>query len=324
MALNIKKSPAKKLETMNKGANDDRLPTDIILEEFEKKGAKDYELIDTGEGRKLESVGGYLLDRQCAVAFWNKKTPSLWKNLAATHQRTEQGGGFWETHKEIETFWFTKLAHLTLKTKLTSFGHLGFFTEQIEQWKWFSEKITTLSTSKDFKVLNLFAYTGGSSIACALAGAQVTHVDAAKGVVDWARQNAALNKVPDGSIRFAVEDCKVFLEREAKRGNKYDAIIMDPPSFGRGPNKEVFKIEDDIGPLLKSVKAVLKENFSLFHFSSHSQGFSPEVLKNLVSDIAETKNYNCEGGEMLMPAERSGRRVPSGQYFRMTLKESCR
>lgn len=320
MAIKNKNSAFKKNETMNKGASDDRLPIEVILEEYSKTKPKDYQLIDTGEGRKLESIGEYLLDRQCAVAFWQKKTPSKWKGLSATHERTDQGGGYWESHKEIAPYWFTQLGNLVLKTKLTSFGHLGFFTEQVEQWNWFTNTIPNLLKGEEFKVLNLFAYTGGSSIACALAGAQVTHVDAAKGVVDWARQNAALNKVPEGRIRFAVEDCKVFMDREAKRGNKYDAVIMDPPSFGRGPNKEVFKIEDDIGPLLNSVKSILKENFSFFHFSSHSQGFSPEVLKNLTADICDIEKYNCEGGEMLMPQEKTGRRVPSGQYFRMTLK----
>ncbi len=314
------KKPSRKNEAMNKGSSDDRLPIETILDEYTRKGAKAYSLIDTGEGRKLEDVGGFLLDRQCAVAFWQKRQPKNWKGVVATHQRTEQGGGFWDSNSAIDAYWFTKLGRLVLKTKLTSFGHLGFFTEQVAQWNWFMEKIAPLSKDKEFKVLNLFAYTGGTSIACALAGAQVTHVDAARGVVDWAKQNAALNRVPEGSIRFAVEDCKVFLDREAKRGNKYDAVIMDPPSFGRGPNKEVFKIEDDIVDLLASVKAVMKDDVKLFHFSSHSQGFSPEVLKNLSADILDLNLFECEGGEMLMPVEKAGRNVPSGQFFRILRK----
>lgn len=315
--MNKKNSGSRKHEAMNKGASDDRLPIETIISEYQRRGAKEYSLIDTGEGRKLEDVGGYLLDRQCAVAFWKKKYPKEWKGLSATHQRTEQGGGFWESHKAVDPYWFTKLGKLVLKTKLTSFGHLGFFTEQAAQWDWFMQKIAPLAKNKEFKVLNLFAYTGGTSVACALAGAQVTHVDAARGVVDWARQNAAINKVPEGSIRFAVEDCKVFLDREAKRGNKYDAVIMDPPSFGRGPNKEVFKIEDDIVPLLAAVGAVMKDDLSIFHFSSHSQGFSPEVLKNLTADIVNINDFECEGGEMFMPTEETGRSVPSGQFFRI-------
>ncbi|MEZ4814383.1 MAG: class I SAM-dependent methyltransferase [Bdellovibrionota bacterium] len=309
---------------MNKGSSDDRLPIETILDEYTRKGAKSYALLDSGEGRKLEEVGGHLIERQCAVAFWKKRNPKSWKHVAATHQRTEQGGGFWESHSAIEPYWFTKLGRIVLKTKLTSFGHLGFFVEQVSQWAWLSEKINekvkNLSPDQEFKVLNLFAYTGGSSIACALAGAQVTHVDAARGVVDWAKQNAAINRVPEGSIRFAVEDCKLFLEREAKRGNKYDAVIMDPPSFGRGPNKEVFKIEDDITTLLQCVKNVMKSNVTLFHFSSHSQGFSPEVLKNLTGDILELGQFSCEGGEMLMPTEKTDRLVPSGQFFRILRK----
>ncbi len=316
MALDNKKkfSPGKR-EAMSKGAGDDRLPIETILEQFAREGAKNYKLLDTGDGRKLESVGPYLLDRQCPVAFWSKKNPSLWNKVDAVHQRTEQGGGFWENDSKIQDFWFTGLGSLILKTKLTSFGHLGFFTEQAAQWEWFNEKISSLDSAKDLKILNLFAYTGGSSIACALAGAQVTHVDAARGVVDWAKQNSALNEVPEGRIRFAVEDCKLFLDREAKRGNSYDGVILDPPSFGRGPNKEVFKIEDDILPLLQSIKKVLNPNAQLFHFSSHSQGFSPEVLKNLTAEILDLKHFDIESGEMLMPTEKSGREVPSGQYF---------
>ena len=298
------------------GKSDDRLPAEVILDQFMREGAKPYKLLDSGEGRKLETVGPYLLDRQCSVAFWSKKDAGHWKKADAVHQRSEEGGGSWEDTHDIAPFWFTKLGPLVLKTKLTSFGHLGFFVEQLEQWEWLAKKIASHKSAKELKILNLFAYTGGSSIACALAGAHVTHVDAARGVVDWARQNAVLNKVPEGAIRYAVEDCKLFLDREAKRGNLYDGIILDPPSFGRGPNKEVFKIEDDIVPLLKAIKKVLKPAASLFHFSSHSQGFSPEVLKNLAAEVISLPDYSCEGAEMLMPTEKTGRKVPSGQFFR--------
>jgi 23S rRNA (cytosine1962-C5)-methyltransferase len=309
---------AVKKNQIMKGAADDRLPPEAIFEQFQRQGAKSYLLLDSGNERKLEQVGEYLLDRQCPVAFWSPREDSTWKKAHAVHQRTEQGGGFWESRNEIEPFWFTKLGNLVLKTKLTAFGHLGFFVEQAEQWKWFSETISN-HPKKDLKILNLFGYTGGSSIACALAGAQVTHVDAARGVVDWARQNASLNKAPEGAIRYAVEDCKVFLDREGKRGNFYDGVILDPPSFGRGPNKEVFKIETDILPLLSSLKKVLK-NEVLFHFSSHSQGFSPIVLQNLAAEIAAIKEFQIESGEMIMPPEKSGRLLPSGQFFRMWRK----
>jgi 23S rRNA (cytosine1962-C5)-methyltransferase len=306
---------AVKKNQLMKGNDDDRLSISEILESYNEQGAQDYKLIDTGLQRKLEQVGAYSVNRQCPVAFWEVADKNLWNKAQATHQRTEKGGGFWENHQSIPNFWFTRLNSYIFKTKLTTFGHLGFFVEQAEQWKWFNEKITS-DSKKDLKILNLFAYTGGSSIACALAGAEVTHVDAAKGVVDWARQNAALNRVPEGKIRYAVEDCNVFLDREIKRGRFYDGVILDPPSFGRGANKEIFKIEDDILSLLKKIKKVLK-NEKLFHFSSHSQGFSPLVLKNLAANVLPIDEYEIEMGEMKMPKEKNGREVPSGNFFRL-------
>ncbi|MEI7440736.1 MAG: class I SAM-dependent methyltransferase [bacterium] len=310
------KQKARKFEVMNKGMGDDRLPIEVILDQFQNEGARDYSLMDSGEGRKLEKVGNFVIDRQCAVAFWSKKNNKDWTKIHAYHQRSEKGGGSWDLKAKLPDFWFTKVGRIVFKTKLTSFGHLGFFVEQASQWDWFYEKIPSAPKDKPLKILNLFAYTGASSVACALAGAQVTHVDAARGVVDWAKQNAALNRVPENSIRFIVEDCKVFLEREAKRGNFYDGVIMDPPSFGRGPNKEVFKIEEDILPLLRAVKKVLAPECRLFHFSSHSQGFSPEVLKNLAAEILPLEKFSFEGGEMLM-SEQGGKQVPSGQFIRL-------
>jgi len=299
---------------MNKGAGDDRLSVEVIWDEYKVQGAKDYRLLDSGAGRKLEYAGKYLIDRQCAVAFWSKSHADKWNNMDAVHQRTDQGGGFWESKKEIPDYWFSRVGKIIFKTKLTSFGHLGYFVEQAAQWEWFFEKIS--ESKAPLKILNLFAYTGGSSIACAQGGALVTHVDAARGVVDWAKQNAALNRVPENSIRYIVDDCKVFVDREAKRGNFYDGVILDPPSFGRGPNKEVFKIEEDIMPLLKSIKKILAPDARLFHFSSHSQGFSPEVLKNLAAELVPLKSFTCEAGEMLMHEE-TGKKVPSGNFLRL-------
>ena len=314
-----KPKAAKKFRAMA-GSDDDRLPVGSVYDQFVTKGAKKYQLLDSGEGRKLEQIGDYLLDRQCAVAFWAQRNPGLWKKAQATHERTEQGGGFWTPEKiAAGDFWFTQVGRLIFKTKLTAFGHVGFFTEQVDQWDWFYEKLSAVKGSDLLRILNLFAYTGGTSIACAQAGALVTHVDAARGVVDWARQNATLNDVPENSIRYAVEDCQVFIDREAKRGNFYDGVILDPPSFGRGPNKEVFKIEENILALLRGIKKILSPQPKLFHLSSHSQGFSPEVLKNLTAEILALKDFQVETGEMLM-REVTGRQVPSGQFLRLWRK----
>ncbi len=318
----------KKVAAATQGTNDDRLSPEEILRAFQSGEAKPYRLLDTGDGRKLEDVGGYSFNRQCPVAFWRaKKSPAEWRRVHAEHKRTDTGGGYWEQSGKTPPYWFTQVGRLVFKTKMTAFGHLGFFAEQAEQWDWFHDSIaarvaTNANDDARPRVLNLFGYTGGSSIACALGGAVVTHVDAAKGVVDWSRQNAALNGVPEGRMRYAVEDCLVFLEREAKRGNRYDGLIMDPPSYGRGPNKEVFKLEDDVLKLLDRAKAVLKPSPMLFHFSCHTPGFTPVVLKELVLDIfpAFRDTHAIETGEMLVRESADGRPVPSGFYCRSLKK----
>jgi 23S rRNA (cytosine1962-C5)-methyltransferase len=308
-----------KADQMHSGAEDDRMPAEVIFEEFSRSGFVEYELLDSGEGRKLEQLGEWIIERQAPVAFWNKRSSDMWKEAHAVHQRSDKGGGFWKGSDELPDFFFTKLGRVIFKTKLTSFGHLGFFAEQKDQWDWFYNSLSP-HQDESLKVLNLFAYTGATSIACAQAGAKVTHVDAARGVVDWAKQNAAINKIPEGAIRYAVEDVSVFLEREAKRGNQYDAIIMDPPSFGRGPKKELFKIEEDIRDLLKKVKAVMSPDLKIFHFSSHSPGFSPEVLKNLSAEILDLDKFQFESGEMLIEENESSRYLPSGVFVRFKRK----
>lgn len=281
-----------------------------------------YELLDSGGGRKLERVGPCLIDRQCAVAFWAPRLPAKeWKKVDAFHHRSEKGGGHWEFNGKLPESWVVRWGGLRLRVKLTAFGHLGFFAEQAHQWEWFRRAVhgrvsrVPGNEGQAPRILNLFAYTGGTSLSLALSGAEVTHVDAAKGVVDWCRQNAELNAVPNERLRLIVDDCLVFLKREERRGRKYDGVILDPPSYGRGPNKEVFKLEDDVLPLLQAVSRVLVPHPLLVHMSSHSQGFSPEVIKNLVTETCPVAGMQGEGGEMLVE-EASGRQVPSGTYFR--------
>ena len=266
-------------------------------------------------------MGDIRVERQCAVGFWKKRLPATkWADVHGTHNRTETGGGYWTFHRDVPDQWLTRVGPLVMKTKLTSFGHLGFFVEQSHQWDWFrsnvADLIATRRPAEKPKFLNLFAYTGGSSLSLALGGAHVTHVDAAKGVVDWARENAQINRVPENSVRFIVEDCLTFLKREERRGNKYHGVLLDPPSYGRGPNKEIFKIESDIGALLDACVAVLEPEPWVFHLSCHSPGFTPEVLKNLVSERIGTAGFRIEQGEMTVTESESGRLVPSGAFAR--------
>lgn len=272
-----------------------------------------YELLDSGEGRRLERVGDIIIDRQASVALWRKRLPAAeWKKAQAFHQRSEKGGGHWEFRAKLPESWKIAFGGLKLKCKLTSFGHLGFFAEQAAQWEWLRQAVKGRGKPR---ILNLFGYTGGSSLALALAGADVTHVDAAKGIVDWSKENAQLNAVPEGHLRYIVDDCLGFLKREERRGKKYEGVLLDPPSYGRGPKGETFKIEEDIGPLLDAVGRVVVENPLLVHFSSHSPGFSPEVLKNLMRDRVHLPPMAHEGGEMLIP-QSDGRFYSSGTFAR--------
>jgi len=281
-----------------------------------------YQLLDSGEGRKLELVGDILIDRQSPTAVWKQHLPKTeWKKAMAVHHRSEKGEGRWEYRQKVLESWNTLHGKLKLKCKLTGFGHLGFFAEVADQWAWMRNEIPRLNEKKNsqIKLLNLFGYTGGSSISSALAGAHVTHVDAAHGVVDWGKEIATANEVPADSIRWIVDDCLVFVKREIRREKKYDGFIMDPPSFGRGPKKEVWKIEEHILELLEALKLISEKQLSLLHFSSHTPGFTPEVLKNLVQDHFEVAEMKLEQGEMLIPE--SGKRtrsLPSGTFVRAT------
>jgi 23S rRNA (cytosine1962-C5)-methyltransferase len=278
-----------------------------------------YVLLDSGNGRKLERVGAYLVERQAATAFWKPRLPaSEWKKAQAVHIRSDKGGGHWEFKTKLPESWLVKWGGFTLKVKPTAFGHFGFFAEVAREWDWFRAAVprTAQVLGRPPKLLNLFGYTGGTSLAMGLAGAEVTHVDAAKGVVDWGRENAQLNHVPEGRIRWIVDDCIAYLKREERRGNKYDGFAMDPPSYGRGPNKEVFKLEDDVGKLLEAVRAATGPAPKLIHFSGHTPGFSPEVLHNLLRETFDLEGLTPEKGEMLIP-ETDVRLVPSGCYCRL-------
>ena len=241
---------------------------------------KDYECIDTASGEKLERWGNIILCRPDPQVIWDSKAnKGLWKTADAHYHRSSSGGGKWEYKKSIPDQWTVSYKDLTFNIKPMGFKHTGLFPEQAVNWDYMMDKI---KERKGAKVLNLFAYTGGATVACAKAGAAVTHVDASKGMVQWAKENARSSSLADAPIRYLVDDCMKFVEREIRRGNKYDAILMDPPSYGRGPGGEVWKIEDSICHFVRRCALLLSDNPLFFIINSYTTGLSPTVMANLM------------------------------------------
>lgn len=245
---------------------------------------KDYEVLDTSDGEKLERWGRYLLIRPDPQVIWNTpREHKGWKTVNAHYHRSSKGGGEWEFF-DLPQQWSIKYKDLTFNLQPFSFKHTGLFPEQAVNWDWFSEKIQN-AKGRQIKVLNLFAYTGGATLAAAKAGAAVTHVDASKGMVTWAKENAVSSGMGDAPIRYIVDDCVKFVEREIRRGNKYDGIIMDPPSYGRGPKGETWKIEDNIFPFISLCSKLLSDNPLFFLVNSYTTGLQPAVLTYMLSYV---------------------------------------
>ena len=241
----------------------------------------DYELIDAEGGQRLERWGSIILIRPDPQVIWyGERTNPLWNEAHAVYHRSNQGGGYWETLKKVPDVWSISFKKLTFNLKPMGFKHTGLFPEQAVNWE-LSEKIIRKS-DKPVSVLNLFAYTGGATVACLNAGASVTHVDASKGMVQWAKENAIASGLSDKPVRWLVDDCLKFVRREIRRGNKYDAVIMDPPSYGRGPNGEVWKLEQQINELLSEVGKVLCDEPLFFMLNSYTGGLSPTILNYMV------------------------------------------
>lgn len=245
----------------------------------------DYELIDAKRGEKLERWGKYILRRPDPQIVWDikpEKTSSLWNKADARYIRSNTGGGHWEVYKKLPESWIISYKEFKFAVKKMGFKHTGLFPEQAANWDWFSE-IIRRSGRKDISVLNLFAYTGGATIAASKAGAAVCHVDASKGMVAWAKENATLNGLSDRPIRYIVDDVKKFVEREVRRGRKYDAVIMDPPSYGRGPSGEVWKAEDAVFDLIETCTKLLSEKPLFFLINSYTTGLSGSIMKNIIN-----------------------------------------
>ncbi|MBQ1310394.1 MAG: class I SAM-dependent methyltransferase [Blautia sp.] len=271
---------------------------------------KEYEVLDTSDGEKLEKWGDYLLIRPDPQVIWNteKKHPG-WKKPNAHYHRSQKGGGEWEFFN-LPQQWDLHYHELSFHLKPFSFKHTGLFPEQAVNWDWFSEKIRR--ADRPVKVLNLFAYTGGATIAAASAGAAVTHVDASKGMVTWAKENAAASGLSEAPIRWLVDDCVKFAEREIRRGSRYDAIIMDPPSYGRGPRGEVWKIEEAIHPLIRLCAGLLSDTPLFFLLNSYTTGLQPAVLTYLLSIELKHLGGRVESSEIGLPVKQNGLILPCG------------
>lgn len=281
----------------------------------------DYELLDTGNMKKLERLGQYILVRPSLQAVWDTSlSEGEWRRADGVYTRDSgEDGGKWTFYRKVQREFDVLYGSLHLHIKLTNFGHMGLFPEQTENWDWLRQVIRRrmLATNdRNLHVLNLFGYTGGSTLACSQAGAHLVHVDAAKGVVDWARKNAELTGLGDRPIRWIVDDALKFLKREERRGHVYQGIILDPPSFGRGPQGEVFKIEDDLMPLLQACQALLAKDALFVLYSCHTPGFTPITLRNQLDSIVSSRGGVIEANEMVVPeqemAGRRGRVLPSG------------
>lgn len=271
---------------------------------------KDYELLDCGDGEKLERWNRQILVRPDPQAIWEApRRNSAWNHPDARYVRSNTGGGHWE-RKKLPEQWSVHYGALTFQVKPMNFKHTGLFPEQAVNWDWFSEKIK--HANRPVKVLNLFAYTGGATLAAAAAGASVTHVDASKGMVTWAKENAVASGLKDAPIRWLVDDCVKFVEREIRRGNHYDAIIMDPPSYGRGPKGEIWKIEEAIHPLVKLCTQILSDDPLFFLINSYTTGLQPAVLAYLLGTEMKRFHGKVMAEEIGLPVSSNGFVLPCG------------
>lgn len=278
---------------------------------------KDYQIIDCSEGEKLERWGNYILLRPDPQVLWNtpKKDPA-WNKLNGHYHRSSKGGGEWE-FMDLPEQWSIQYKELTFNLKPFAFKHTGLFPEQATNWDWFGNLIK--NANREIKVLNLFAYTGGATLAAAKAGAKVTHVDASKGMVTWAKENAVSSGLGDAPIRWLVDDCVKFVERELRRGNRYDGIIMDPPSYGRGPKGEIWKLEEKIHPFIELTSKLLSDDPLFYLVNSYTTGLAPAVLSYMIStEVVAKHGGKVAAQEIGLPVKASGLVLPCGASGRWT------
>lgn len=276
---------------------------------------KSYECLDAGNGEKLERWGDIILRRPDPQAMWSIPFDKAWENVDGFYHRSDKGGGYWDFKSKLPDYWTIDYKNLTFKVTPTNFKHTGLFPEQAVNWDFMMNKIKM--ANRKIKVLNLFAYTGGATMACAKAGADVVHVDASKGMVQWAKENMRLCNLDDAYIRFIVDDCIKFVQREYRRGNKYDAIVMDPPSYGRGPNKEVWKFEKNMTFLLEECIKILSDKPLFLLINSYTTGISSTVLANMLKTMVLPLHAGkVESGEVGLKITKNDLVLPCGIYGR--------
>ena len=276
---------------------------------------RDYELIDCGGGEKLERWGDRILVRPDPQAIWNTPRDNpLWRRPDARYSRSSSGGGHWDK-RDVPQQWKISYRELTFQVKPMNFKHTGIFPEQAANWDFCAGLIR--AAGRPVSVLNLFAYTGGATVACAAAGASVCHVDAARGMVNWARENARLSGLEDAPIRWIVDDCKKFVEREIRRGSRYDGVIMDPPSYGRGPSGEVWKLEENLWPFVELAAKVLSPQPLFFLINSYTTGLAPSVLTYILESVVTRQHGgHTVSGELGIPVSHTGLALPAGSTGR--------
>ena len=276
----------------------------------------DYEILATGNGMKLERFGNIILNRPDPQIIWDKTNNPIWNTWDGYYHRSTKGGGYWEFKKKLPEYWTIKYRDLTFKVSPTNFKHTGIFPEQATNWDYITEKIKSCQ-EKEIRILNLFAYTGCATMVASHAGAdEVVHVDASKGMVDWAKENMKLSHLENNKIRFIVDDVIKFLEKEKRRGRTYHGIIMDPPSYGRGPNKEVWRLEDNLQELLDKAKDILDENYSFLLINSYTAGISPTSLNNILKQTFP--NSQIITGEIGLPITENNLVLPCGIYGKVS------
>ena len=279
---------------------------------------QEYECLSTGNGEKLERWNKYILNRPDPTIIWPKSNNKIWQNWDGYYHRSQSGGGNWEFRKKLPEYWTINYRDLTFKVSPTGFKHTGIFPEQAANWDYIIDKISN-SNNKEFRVLNLFAYTGCATMTASSAGAkEVVHVDSSKGIIEWAKVNMNLCHLENNTIRFIQEDVMKFLEREIRRGRTYHAIIMDPPSYGRGPNKEVWHLEEGIRELIEKTKELLDPNFSFMLINMYTTGLFPTSLNNILSLLFDKEKV--ETGEIGLPVTDNNLILPCGIYGRVERK----
>ncbi len=279
------------------------------------KNWKEYEILDMANGEKLERWGEYKLIRPDPQIIWKEKSfPEKWAKVNARYNRSKTGGGNWDFKTKLPAAWQVKYKNLTFNIKPMGFKHTGLFPEQAVNWDWMIDKIK--NTKREIKVLNLFAYTGGATVACLSAGASVCHVDSSKGMVSWAKENVISSGLEKRPVRYIIDDVIKFVQREIRRGNKYDAIIMDPPSYGRGTSGEVWQFENNISDLVKLCCEVLSDSPLFFLINSYTTGISAEVLSNILKINLKQYNGKITAGEIGLPMKNSDLVLPCGIYGR--------